>query len=418
MDHPRRVAFVSTHPIQYFSPLFRQLAVYDGWKLNVLYCHRATAEEQSAAGFGNSFEWDIPLLDGYRYGFLNNVSRRPSLASYAGLDTPELAALIHDRQFDAVVVHGWHYKSAWQAIRACRKAGVPVLVRSDSHLRTERHVMKRAAKWPFYRWFIPRLDACLPVGQWSRDYFCHYGADPSRVFVVPHCVDTARFSRQAVSLAAQRSDLRERWRLDPGSVVWLFAGKFIEKKRPLDFVKAIARAQQLGVSLQGLMVGDGPLRPVCESYADANQANIRFAGFLNQSEIAQAYVAADALALPSDGGETWGLVVNEAMVCGRSCLVSDHVGCGPDLIEEGRTGGIFRLDDVDSFAAALWKYSSPETLARMGELAFRKIQEQSVGSTAARLMEAVEQTIGRTPAARLSHDATPSRDRQGAVLRH
>jgi glycosyltransferase involved in cell wall biosynthesis len=415
MDHSRRIAIVSTHPIQYFSPLFRQLAVHDGWKLNVLYCHQATAEEQSAAGFGSSFEWDIPLLDGYPYRFLNNVARRPSVASYAGLDTPELADLIHDRRFDAVVVHGWHYKSAWQAIRACWKAGVPVLVRSDSHLRTERHLMKRVSKWPFYRWFIPRLDACLPVGQWSRDYFFHYGAEPARVFVVPHCVDTARFSRQAVSLAAQRRDLRERWRLNSGSAVWLFAGKFIEKKRPLDFVKAIVRAQQSGASLQGLMVGDGPLRPLCESYAAANQGNIRFAGFLNQSEIAQAYVAADALALPSDGGETWGLVVNEAMVCGRPCWVSDRVGCGPDLIEEGRTGGVFRLGDVESFAAALRQYSAPEMLTRMGELALRRIQQYSAESAAERLIEALEQTVRRTRGS--SHTGADAADVESVCTR-
>ena len=132
----RQLAIVTTHPIQYYSPLFRQLAVHEGWALNVLYCGHASAEEQSAAGFGTAFEWDIPLLDGYAHRFLTNVARRPSIATYAGLDTPELATLIHARKFDAVVVHGWHYKSAWQAMAACRKAGVPVLVRSDSHLKT------------------------------------------------------------------------------------------------------------------------------------------------------------------------------------------------------------------------------------------------------------------------------------------
>ena len=148
------------------------------------------------------------------------------------------------------------------------------------------------------------------------------------------------------------------------------------------------------------MVGDGPLRTACESYAMANRINIRFAGFMNQSDIAQAYVAADALTLPSDGRETWGLVVNEAMVCGRPCLVSDHVGCAPDLIEEGRTGGVFTLDDADSFATALGRYSVPDTLALMGERARQKIKGYSVESAAVCLIGAVEQTIGRPPGPR------------------
>ena len=151
---------------------------------------------------------------------------------------------------------------------------VPVLVRSDSHLKTKRHPLKNAAKWPFYRSFIPRLDSCLPVGQWSRDYFLHYGADPRRVFVVPHSVDSCRLAQQASSLVSHRDELRHRWQISKDDIVWLFAGKFIEKKRPLDFVKAVLKASGSD-RLCGLMVGDGPLRPMCESFARDHGAPIR-----------------------------------------------------------------------------------------------------------------------------------------------
>jgi len=386
-----RVAILTTHPIQYYSPLFRKLAEYDGWRLNVLYCRQANAEEQGAAGFGSAFEWDVPLLDGYPYRFLHNVAANPSIATATGLDTPEVGSLIADKTFDAVVVHGWHYKSAWQAIGACWKARVPVLVRSDSHLKTARSLLKCAAKWPLYRWGIPRLDACLPVGTWSRDYFLHYGADPARIFVVPHCVDSARISAQACDLMPRREELRRQWQLAAGDTVWLFAGKFTEKKRPLDFVQAIVRARQRGASVSGLMAGDGPLRPQCEACAASHGAPIRFAGFLNQSEIVRAYIAADALALPSDGRETWGLVVNEAMLCARPGFVSDRVGCGPDLIEEDKTGAVFPLGDIEALAGILCRYSRP-ALSSMGARAFVKIQSHSVESAAESLIEAVAHT--------------------------
>jgi glycosyltransferase involved in cell wall biosynthesis len=51
--------------------------------------------------------------------------------------------------------------------------------------------------------------------------------------------------------------------------------------------------------------------------------------------------------------ETWGLVVNEAMACGLPGVVSDAVGCGPDLIEEGSTGAVFPLGDITAFARAI-----------------------------------------------------------------
>jgi glycosyltransferase involved in cell wall biosynthesis len=146
----------------------------------------------------------------------------------------------------------------------------------------------------------------------------------------------------------------------------------------MDFVRAITRAAQNGASLQGLMVGDGPLRADCEDFVRKHDSPIRFTGFLNQSQIVEAYVASDLLVLPSDGGETWGLVVNEAMACGRPCIVSDHVGCGPDLIEVGGTGAIFPLGDVDRLADLIGGLArDPAKLAFMSELVTRRIQKYS-----------------------------------------
>src|SRR5205814_354948 len=78
-----------------------------------------------------------------------------------------------------------------------------------------------------------------------------------------------------------------------------------------------------------------------------------FGAFKNQTQLPGCYVSADVLVLPSDGGETWGLVVNEAMACGLPVVVSDAVGCGPDLIEEGRTGFSFRCRDTIHLAQRL-----------------------------------------------------------------
>lgn len=170
----KRVAVVSTHPIQYHSAWFQALAVSPELEICVYYCHMATPMEQACAGFGVQFDWDVPLLTGYPYCFLKNVADPPRHGSFAGFDTPEIKDIIRRRQYDAVLVNGWHYKSAWQAIWACWESGVKVLVRGDSHLHTPRGPLKKLAKLLIYRRFVPRLDACLAVGQWSRDYFLHY----------------------------------------------------------------------------------------------------------------------------------------------------------------------------------------------------------------------------------------------------
>jgi glycosyltransferase involved in cell wall biosynthesis len=388
-----RVAFVTSHPIQYHTGWFAAVAGAGAMELEVLYCHDPAPVEQAAAGFGVPFSWDLPLLEGYRYRFLDNRASRPGLGTFAGLDTPELAAIIQSRRYDAVVVNGWHYKSAWQAIRAGWRARVPVLVRSDSHLHTSRSRLKMLVKSAPYRWFIGRLSGCLAVGRWSSDYFLHYDADPERVFVVPHAIDRS-FARDAIQLATCREQFRERWRLPASGTIFLFAGKFIDKKRPLDFVRAIHHAWQQNPAIGGLMVGDGPLRLECERLVQQLQVPIVFAGFLNQSQMVPAYLAADAIVVPSNGEETWGLVVNEAMTCGRPALVSDRVGCGPDLVLHGETGFTFPLGDVAALGDLIALCAArPGQLAAMGRCARARMTDYSVTTAADRLTGAVSTVL-------------------------
>jgi glycosyltransferase involved in cell wall biosynthesis len=98
-----------------------------------------------------------------------------------------------------------------------------------------------------------------------------------------------------------------------------------------------------------------------------HQLPVTLTGFLNQSEIVSAYAASDCLTLPSDHGETWGLVVNEAMACGLPAIVSDQVGCGPDLVTPGETGAIFPFGDWSALAESLCRAAAdPTELQRQG----------------------------------------------------
>jgi len=346
---------------------------------HVFYCHQATPREQAGAGFGVEFDWDVPLLEGYPYTFLKNVANSPGHGRFAGFDTPEIKEIIQRRAYDAMLVNGWHYKSAWQAIWACWKTRVRVMVRGDSHLHTPRGIAKRVVKSFTYGRFIPRFDACLAVGQWSREYFLHYGARPDRVFLVPHAIDNRRFQHEAESLQLRRPELRREKDLDENAIVFMFSGKFIARKRPVDFVRAIEHAVRRNGRIQGLMVGDGPLRTACEDLVRERKVPIRFTGFLNQSQIIKAYAIADTLVLPSDGGETWGLVVNEAMACARPCIVSDRVGCGPDLVIPQETGAVFPLGDVDALANSMLQLAeNPKRLISMGIGARKRLANYSI----------------------------------------
>jgi glycosyltransferase involved in cell wall biosynthesis len=392
------LAILSTHPIQYHAPWFRGLAAHPDLDVHVYFCHKATPEEQARAGFGVEFDWDVDLLAGYPHSFLNNVAKAAGHGRFGGFDTPEIGRIIREQKYDAVLVNGWNYKSAWQAIWAAWKSGVKVMVRGDSHLHFDRSRSVRLTKSLAYRHFVPRFDACLAPGRWSREYFEHYGARRDRIFFVPHVVDFNFMESEVQRLSAERPESRREWKLREDSFVFLFAGKFTETKRPLDFVKALCEAAKQRKEIQGLMVGDGPLRSACEEFVCRHDAPVTFAGFLNQSQIVRAYVCGDALVLPSTG-ETWGMVVNEAMACGRPCLVSDRVGSGPDLVIAHETGVIFPHGNVAALSSAMVNMAAdPAQTAEMGRKAQSHLKKYSVQAAVEGVLHALQATVGEREA--------------------
>lgn len=390
---------LATHPIQYFSPWYRALARHPHIDLQVFYAHRQTPEGQASAGFGVPFDWDLPLLEGYAHQFLQNKARHPNVSRFWGCDTPEIASLIAKRRFDAFLVQGWNIRCFWQAMRACWKTGTPVMIRGDSQLPMNPSAMKRVLKRWSHTWMIRRFDAYLVVGERAREYLLYYGADRAKMFEVPHAVDNDFFAEAGRTFRPDRNLLRKNWGISENSFVLLFAGKLIAKKRPMDFLQAVEQARNECPSICGLVAGDGPMQTEMKAYVKDHRLPVQFTGFLNQKEIPKAYVVSDALVLPSEGSETWGLVVNEAMACGLPAIVSDQVGCGPDLVIPGRTGDTFPLGDTAALSAILKQFClQPERAREMGEQARRKVNSYSVARAVEGTVAALEFIKSRVPA--------------------
>ncbi len=349
--------------------------------LTVYFAHRPTAAEQGT-GFGVEFQWDIDLTSGYRHVFLENVSRTPALERFGGCDTPEIARIIERERFDAFMVWGWNTRSYWQAMRACWRTQTPVLVRSDSQIDPGQRALNRWAKRAAYPLFMRRFAACLSVGQRSEEYFRLHGA--RRIVRVPHFVDNEFFAN--ASSVARRDASRSRWSIEPEALVFLFAGKLIPKKRPLDLIHAAELLGRSDVCL--LIAGDGELRARCEREARDRSVTARFTGFLNQRQMPAAYAAADVLVLSSDARETWGLVVNEGMASGLPAVVSDAAGCAPDLVVDGQTGYRFEVGDIGALAAAMERLASASSRREMALAAARHVASFSVQAATRGFMQA------------------------------
>lgn len=388
-----RVALLTTHPIQYQVPWFQALARRPELDLTVFYALLPTPEQQGV-GFDRSFTWDLPLLEGYRHELLRNVARAPSLDRFGGCDTPGIGHALDDGRFEALIVNGWHVKSGLQALLACRLRGLPCVVRGDSNALKPRPLGVRL----LHRLLLRQYAAFLVVGAANAEFYRRGGVPAERLFFAPHAVDNARFGAQADALRPEREALRSAWGIAQGAVTFLYCGKLVAKKRPLDLIEAFARARARVPAgrMHLLIVGDGELRAAAQARAAALAPDVTFAGFLNQTEVARAYVAADALVLPSDYGETWGLVVNEAMACGLPALVSDRVGCHPDLVVPDRTGRVLPFGDVDVLAAALVALvAQPETAPAWGAAARAHVQRWSPANLVSGTLDALRYAVSR-----------------------
>jgi len=264
--------------------------------------------------------------------------------------------------------------------------GVPMVVRAESN------AMRRRAAWKsaIHRAFLRNFECHIAIGTGSRDFYLAAGVGAERIFLAPYCVDNNRFSQSAAQRAQHRREFRARWKIPAEAIVFGYVGKLQPKKHILDLLSAALRARNEIPAMHVLVVGAGEEAQQAQAFALAHALPAVFTGFVNQADIASCYAAMDILVLPSDDGETWGLVVNEAMNCGVPAIVSDRVGCGPDLVLEGRTGLRFPFGDPDALAAAMRRLANdPGLLHRMSEECRKHVAQYSVegaaGATAAAL---------------------------------
>lgn len=345
-----RLALVSSHPTQYYAPWFRHLAQHLAADLRVFYLwNREDPGQKLDPDFGREIRWDLDLLDGYAHEFVPNRSRRPGTARFGGLHNPTLPRRLRAWSPDIVLQLGYGWRTPLQLALTWRDC--PLVLRGDSHDlgRLGAPGLKRLVRLFGLRALFTRFAAFAAVGQANRAHYLAHGVQPARIFHVPHCVDNARFAapEQAAAAAAWRRELG----VPPHHRIVGFAGKFTAKKQPLALVRAFRRAAPADTTL--LLVGDGVQRPELAALR-GDSPDIRLVPFQNQSAMPRTLAAFDLLVLPSLGpGETWGLVVNEAMAAGVPCLVSSHVGCRADLIEEDVTGWSFPAGDERALAAQL-----------------------------------------------------------------
>ena len=353
-----RLGVLATHAIQYQAPLYQELSRRALVDLEVAFLSQRGVRPYRDRGFGVTLAWDVDLLGGYRSTLLEHESRGDKIRWVFALSD-------WLRRQDIVVLHGHANPEMLLAAAACRTLTVPYLLRGDSPAETAAIGWRRLARHVFASFTVTGAVGALPVGQRNAKFYERYGSIPH--FLAPHSVDNDRFRAASDAMRSVRTERLRSLGLDPRRPTAIFSGKLTPRKRPLDAVHAIGRCQG---ALNLLMLGDGPLREEVRRYEA--QLPVRCLGFINQADLPGWYASGDILVLPSEK-EPWGLVVNEGMACGLVPVVSDAVGCAPDLVEG--IGEIVPVGNIGELASALARAS------RDGYARREKIQQRLEGYT-------------------------------------
>jgi glycosyltransferase involved in cell wall biosynthesis len=325
LPEPRyRVLAICSHPVQYMAPLLRRMAQHPQLDLKVAYCTLRGVKPTYDPEFNMTVQWDVPLLEGYEWVEVPNHGSGSE--SFFGLHNPGLWKLIREGHFDAVLNYtGYPSASFWIAYVASKLSHVAFLFGTDATTlvpmigrRGKKHI-KRVA-WPF----LYRLASQVIVpSNGTRDLMLSLGIPKERITLTPYAVDNDWWSARSQEI--DRTAVRAAWEVTSETAVILFCAKLQPWKRPQDLLDAFAQADLEKAVL--IFAGEGPLRSEMVTKAEVLGVadRVRFLGFINQTQLPALYTGADLLVLPSSY-EAFGVVVNEAYLCGCPVVASDRVG--------------------------------------------------------------------------------------------
>jgi glycosyltransferase involved in cell wall biosynthesis len=344
------VFIFDSHPVQYKAPVYQQLRQIKPDSFKVFYATDASVRGGHDREFNQFIAWDTPLLEGYAHVVLHNERGTP-FRGFRSLTGRGIHRLLEQERPSAVLISSFLYEFDLAVYLSCRRLGIPIWIRHETQDEAfPRSAAKSFLRGLFYRFAYAGVSHAFYIGQLNREHLLRHGLDAGRLTFAPYC-SLVRMTGDSSAQQQARDEVRGRLAISPDETVLLFSGKFIDKKNPsLIFDALELLSPEDRKRFQVIFVGSGELEASLRGRAASFPGRVHFTGFINQAEIPSYYLAADILILPSRrAGETWGLVVNEALQAGCGVIMTDAVGCHPEFEKLER---VRVIDDGDAAACA------------------------------------------------------------------
>jgi glycosyltransferase involved in cell wall biosynthesis len=370
-----RVAFVNTHPIQYFAPLYRYINATSNIEAVPIYLSDISLRGEIDKGFGHAVKWDVDLLSGMKPVFAKGAGTRMVETGVTKMMVPEIWSLIRKGGYDAVVAHGHATGANHIAWAAAKTKGIPVFTRGETHLGLVRTSFRASLR----KWLMPlyysTFDGVLAIGSANKRFYEANKVRAGKISPFPYSVDNDQLITLAHMTTEERHARRSKLGLSKGRLAILFASKFQPRKHPEHLIEACAQLAKDGLEFDLVLAGSGEMDVQLRSLAEQHpQLNVKFPGFFNQSELPSLMAACDVFVLPSRN-EPWGLIINEAMCAGLPVIASREIGSVEDLIEDGINGYVFDAGDIPALTKAIRSLlENPDKCHAMGHASVERIK--------------------------------------------
>lgn len=304
-----------------------------------------------------------------------------------------LRRLVAARQIDAIVCTN-SYSMLYGHLARGSSPGVRLATVFHT---TKLQTRKEKAQMLLYRQLFKRCDLLVYVCENQRRLWREQGLRPMADEVVYNGVDTRWFTDERSS--AEQLTFRRGLGFEAEDfVIGLCSGLRPEKAHG-DLLAAIARLRSRGVPAKGLLIGDGPERPVIERTIGrlGLQEHVRITGV--REDVRPFICACEVMTLVSRT-ETFSLAALESMSLGKPLVMSDMGGAAEQVIR-GRTGFLFPPGDIETLAGHLEALTSPALRARFGAAAGRRVRDLfTVEGMAARFTDCMNRLLeGRAASA-------------------
>lgn len=365
------LAIITTHPIQYQIPLFKELSKLTKFDLHVFYASDLGVNKKKInKEFNIKFSWNIRMLSGYKFFFSKNNIWNRWFWSFANLSDQ-----LNKINCNSVLILGWNKAIYYQAIFYAIKKKIPLLLRAENNLKLKQNFFKKFLKKIIFPLFFVLFKKILYIGKLNKDFYLFYGVKKNKLISAPYFIDNNFFYEK-------KKKYKKLFYI-------LFVGTFINRKRPIDVLK-IAKILEDYKDIKFILIGSGPLLLSCQKWAKQHSLqNIDFKGFQNQRQMKKFYSQAHIL-INTSSYETWGLVVNEAMSAGLPCIITSQTGSASDLIKNGRTGYIYKVNDLISLKKYILKiYNNKELYLRMSSNSKNIVKEYNIKNTVSAISRSI-----------------------------